>query len=103
MTSGSVMVREFAFSSTSSVSLRGFAVVGFAAVATFSGFTVAIFVAVVLLALCRALSFFAAMAFSVFGLVFELIYGACREFLSSVGLATSSNEVTPSVPYGVLI
>jgi hypothetical protein len=37
-----VMVREFAFSSTSSVSFRGLAAVGFAAIAAFLGFTVVI-------------------------------------------------------------
>jgi hypothetical protein len=51
------MVREFAFSSTGSVSLRGFAAVGFAAIATFLGFTGVILIAVVVLALCRGLSF----------------------------------------------
>ena len=39
---GSVMVREFAFSSTGSVSFRGLATVGFAAIATFLDFTVVI-------------------------------------------------------------
>jgi hypothetical protein len=40
--SRSVMVREFAFSSTGSVSFRGLAAVGFAAIAAFLGFTVVI-------------------------------------------------------------
>jgi hypothetical protein len=62
------MVSEFAFfSSTGSVSLRGFAAAGFAAIATFLGFTGVILIAVV---------------------VFELICEAGREFLSSGGLAT---------------
>ena len=43
VTSGSVMVREFTFSSTGSVSFRGLAAVGFAAIATFLDFTVVIF------------------------------------------------------------
>ena len=64
-TSGFVMVQEFAFSSTGSVSLRGFAVVGFAATATFLGFTAVILIAAV---------------------VFELICEAGREFLSSGGV-----------------
>jgi hypothetical protein len=38
--------------------------------------------------LCRGLSFFTAMAFSDFAMVFEPIGEACREFLSSGGLAT---------------
>src|SRR4030095_13147858 len=87
-TSGFVMVREFAFSSTDSVSLRGFAAVGFAAIAAFLGFTVVILVAVAVLALCRGLSFFftaasffTAIAFSDFAVVFELICEAGREFL----------------------
>src|SRR5262245_47584809 len=93
VTSGFVMVREFAFSSTGSVSLRGFAAVGFAATATVLGFTVGILIAGVVLALCRAfsfftaISFFAAMAFSDFALVFEPVCDACCEFLSCVGLA----------------
>jgi hypothetical protein len=92
------MVREFA--STGSVSLRGFAAVGFAAIAAFLGFIVVMLIAVAVLALWRglsffaavsfftAVSFFAAMAFSDFALVFELVCEAGREFLSSVGLAT---------------
>jgi hypothetical protein len=65
------------------------AAVGFAAVATFLGFTVVILIAVVVLVfLCRRLSFFTAMDFSDFAVVFEPICEACREFLSFVGLAT---------------
>jgi hypothetical protein len=79
------MVREFAFSSTGSVSLRGFGAVGFAAI---EGFTVVILIVVVVVALCRGLSFFTAMAFSDFAIVFEPICEAGREFLNSVGLAT---------------
>jgi hypothetical protein len=41
-TSGSVMVGGFNFSSTGSVSFRGLAPVGFAAIATFLDFTVVI-------------------------------------------------------------
>jgi len=78
------MVGEFAFSSTGSISLRGFAAVGFAAIATFLGFTVVILIAVGF----TAVSFFTAMAFSDFALVFDLICEAGGEFLSSVGLAT---------------
>ena len=42
VTSSSVMVRELAFSSTGSVSLRGLPAVGFAAIATLLDFTVVI-------------------------------------------------------------
>jgi hypothetical protein len=63
------MVGEFAFSSTGSISLRGFAAVGFAAIATFLGFTVVILIAVGF----TAVSFFTAMAFSDFAALGDLI------------------------------